>query len=115
MIDLFTDGINMNALLSLCIKVVAIVIIAGFLLPIQIVDISRGLKDGLQRLRYYILGFLSLYLIFSVAPVIYQFYRMLGMDYGMLRDASSISTNLAQLSIVIWLVLVYTYKRRIDK
>lgn len=114
-IDIFTDGVNFNAFAALSIKFISITIIAAFIMPIQVKDIARGLKDGLQRLRYYILGFLSLYLLFNVAPFIYQYYRMLGLDYGALRDISSISSNLAQLAIVIWLVLVYTYNRKIDK
>ena len=113
--DVFTEGINGNAVAALLIKLISITIIAFFILPIQMRDIARNLKDGLQRLRYYILIFLTLYLILSVGPFVYQYYRAIGADYGALRDASSISSNLAQLAIVIWLVLVYTYKRRVDK
>jgi hypothetical protein len=114
LIDIFTHGINTSALIALIIKIISIFIIAFFILPIQISDIARNIKDGLQNLRWMILGFLTLYLLFSITPSLYQYYRVIGQDYGVLRDVSGISSNLATLAITIWLVLVYTYKKKTD-
>lgn len=106
--------LNINAIIGLVIRVVALGIVLFFVIPRHIKDMddTKSDHDGLDRLRWFILILLSVSVVASVPGVTYQLVRALGYTSLLLQNISTISTNTSILGTSILLILIYTYKRK---
>lgn len=81
-----------------------------FLMPKQFNEVLRP-KNYLTRLRWIILAILLISIGTSIPGLLYQYGRIGGQDFQVLRNVATITSNVSRLATTILLVLVYTYRK----
>lgn len=106
-----TDNVNLYALVSLVIRVLAIAVILFYVIPKQFMEVTRP-KNWLTGLRWQILILFIFSITAAIPSVYYQYIRTIGGDSVILRNVASIAGNLSNLGTSILLVLIYNYRKR---
>jgi hypothetical protein len=102
---------NYSSLAAFIISAVCFAVYLFFLTPRQLEEVLRP-RDWLTRLRLIILGILLISLLTSVPSLLYQYYRTIGQEHVLLRNVSTVTSNISKLGLTVLLVLVFTYRKR---
>lgn len=97
-------------------------ILSGLLLSLQTLVLYTWLffrasrqvlqpQDGLSGLRWIILTFIVVALVFSIPSIIYTAFRFMGIEYEWLRGITNVTGGLSKIAAPILLVLVFEYKQ----
>lgn len=109
MLELFnlaTDTSFIAVLIKICIFIGGL-----FIFSVQVQEILRPV-DGLTRLRWQILAAVTISIIAGIPALTYHLISIAGGDTGELSRIATVTTNVSQLSIMILLVMIFTYVRR---
>jgi len=107
----FIDHLNVSSLIALIIRFAGFVVVGFYLFPKQLREVLRPV-DWLTRLRWQILALLSVSVISGIPSIWYQIIRLTGGEAEILRNISTVTSNISQLLIIILLVLIFNYKRK---
>lgn len=113
-------------IIDLIIAVWVSTILSGLLLSLQTLSLYTWLffrasqqvlrpQDGLSGLRWIILTFIVMALVFSIPGIIYSTFRLFGLEYEWLRSVANVTSGLSRIAAPILLVLVFEYKSESDK
>lgn len=101
---------NYSSLLAFLISVVCFAVYLLFLTPRQFKEVLRP-RDWLTKLRWIILAILVVSLLTAIPSLVYQYYRTIGIEYTVLRNVATVTSNISKLGLTILLVLVFTYRK----
>jgi len=107
----FLDNVNISSFIALVIRLIGLVVVGFYLFPKQLKEVLRPV-DWLTELRWQILALLSVSVVSGIPSIWYQIIRLNGGEAEILRNISTVTSNVSQLLIIILLVLIFNYKKK---